>query len=110
MNPYFEIEYCNKNYKSVVDKDGGKFPKWNQVGGILLLILTLKSFEFELLNLNEDIKFTVWDENTIASNDFVSVKVSSSFFLVDRAMLYQGDLSCHEQRGQRLGKSIHNRS
>ena len=41
MNPYFEIEYCNKNYKSGVDKDGGKFPKWNQVDAALLLILTL---------------------------------------------------------------------
>ena len=58
MDPFVEICFANKKYRSITAKAGGKFPKFNQ------------SFEIEICSLNDDLSFTVMDENVI-SNDFV---------------------------------------
>ncbi len=41
--------------------------------GTFLVKLIIQCFEFELTNMQNDLKFTVWDENMISSNDIVSI-------------------------------------
>lgn len=60
MDPFVEIQYNNKKYRTAVHKSGGKFPQWNQF------------FEIEIDSLNDDLLFILYDE-TLMSKDFVRI-------------------------------------
>ncbi|TNV75843.1 hypothetical protein FGO68_gene9817 [Halteria grandinella] len=58
MDPFVEISYNNKKYRSMTHKNGGKFPSWNQ------------TFEIEIDSAQDDLSFTIFDENVL-SKDFI---------------------------------------
>ncbi len=62
MDPYFQITYNGEVYKTKVISEGGKNPQWNE------------SFDIEIKSLQDEIKFTVYDEDSM-TNDLVGERL-----------------------------------
>ena len=61
MDPFVEIDYNEKQYKTKVHEDGGKNPEWNE------------SFDLPIQSMTDYIKITCFDEDAL-SNDLVATK------------------------------------
>ena len=61
MDPFVEIEYKGKQYKTKVNEDGGKNPQWNE------------SFDIPIVSMSDTLKITCFDEDAL-SNDVVATK------------------------------------
>ena len=58
MDPFVEIEYKNKKYRTKVKEEGGKTPVWNQ------------TLEIPLESLLDTIKFACYDQDSL-TNDLI---------------------------------------
>ncbi len=58
MDPFVEIQYIEKKYRTTVLEEGGKNPVWNQ------------SFDIQIENSNDNIKITCFDEDPL-TNDLI---------------------------------------
>ena len=61
MDPFVEIEYNEKQYKTKVHEDGGKNPEWNE------------SFDIPIQSMSDQVRITCYDEDAL-SNDLVGTQ------------------------------------
>lgn len=61
MDPFVEIEYNEKQYKTKVHEDGGKNPVWNE------------SFDIPIQSMSDYLRITCYDEDAL-SNDMVATQ------------------------------------
>lgn len=75
MDPFCEIKFASKKYRTKTKSEGGKKPKWNQ------------GFDLFMSNPNEEIEITVYDEDMM-TNDLVGFTKVPIGSLIDRVQAW----------------------
>ena len=65
MDPFCEIKYSGKKYRTKVKEEAGKKPKWNE------------EFQFKITDISSQFTITVFDED-MTTNDLVGDVVISA--------------------------------
>ena len=70
MDPYIIIEHNKKKYQTVVKKNAGQQPVWGDS----------ETFSLPLNSLEEDVKFSAYDQDLIY-DDFLGMNIFKASFL-----------------------------
>ena len=92
MDPYVKCQYGNKKFKSHTHSDGGKKPKWDY------------KIEFMVDDINDQIKFNVFDSETFGSDDCIGDLITNINSIIGRDRNYCTNWYELKHKGKHAGQ------